>query len=234
MKQCSKCQKNKNFEQFYKSSASKDGHSRYCKNCQNEYTRNKRGSIKRYNKRSYVSETHKECTQCKKIKTFDEFAKNSGVASGWHSWCKQCMSDRVLQYRGGRVLKVLEKTDTHKQCRLCEETFDIGEFSKRKNGYRTSYCKKCISYLGHQHNIKRFGLSTDEYVIMLKNQNYLCAICKKEDSKRLCVDHDHSCCAGSYSCGKCIRGLLCSRCNKTLGMIEDNIDYLNSMIEYLL
>lgn len=234
MKQCSKCKQSKNFEQFYKSSSSKDGHSGYCKECYNEYQRKKRGSRREYNKREFISETHKQCTQCREIKTFDKFAKNSGNSSGTHSWCKQCMSDKVLENRGGRVFKILEKTDTHKQCRLCEEMFDINEFSKRKNGYRTSYCKKCIAYLGHQNNIKRFSISTDEYVNMLKNQNFLCAICKKEDSKRLSIDHDHSCCNGSYSCGRCIRGLICFRCNTALGMVSDDTAILKSMIEYLL
>ena len=69
---------------------------------------------------------------------------------------------------------------------------------------------------------------------MAKAQNYVCMICKKPDPyKRLSVDHDHSCCAGDFSCGKCIRGLLCSPCNKTLGMVNDDINLLQDMIDYL-
>jgi hypothetical protein len=83
--------------------------------------------------------------------------------------------------------------------------------------------------------LKKYGMIIDDYIDLMKKQNGVCAICKREDEsgKRLSVDHDHSCCAGVSSCGKCIRGLLCSRCNRTLGMVEDNVDYLNSMIEYL-
>ena len=35
-----------------------------------------------------------------------------------------------------------------------------------------------------------------------------------------CIDHDHSCCPESRSCGQCIRGVICSGCNTMLGCIE--------------
>ena len=34
------------------------------------------------------------------------------------------------------------------------------------------------------------------------------------------IDHDHRCCPGSESCGKCIRGILCSSCNTGLAGTE--------------
>jgi len=35
-------------------------------------------------------------------------------------------------------------------------------------------------------------------------------------------DHDHVCCSGKKSCGKCLRGLLCHGCNTKLGALENN------------
>jgi hypothetical protein len=61
-------------------------------------------------------------------------------------------------------------------------------------------------------------------------------ICKQKDTsfrKRLSVDHDHACCSGEGSCGKCIRGLLCHKCNLALGAINDDINILQKMIDYL-
>ena len=34
------------------------------------------------------------------------------------------------------------------------------------------------------------------------------------------IDHDHACCNGSRSCGQCVRGILCGRCNMSLGHLE--------------
>lgn len=45
-----------------------------------------------------------------------------------------------------------------------------------------------------------------------------CELCGSEEN--LSIDHDHACCPGSYSCGKCVRGVLCSECNSKLGVVE--------------
>jgi hypothetical protein len=45
-----------------------------------------------------------------------------------------------------------------------------------------------------------------------------------------CVDHDHTCCPGEYTCGKCVRGLLCDDCNKKL---HDSPAWHFRAIEYL-
>ena len=80
------------------------------------------------------------------------------------------------------------------------------------------------------------GLTKDSYEQLLKDQDYRCAICHTEIvylSRHLAVDHDHNCCPGMRSCGKCIRGLLCVACNAGLGQLKDNIGVLLSAIRYL-
>lgn len=45
-----------------------------------------------------------------------------------------------------------------------------------------------------------------------------CELCGETEA--LSIDHDHSCCSGSYSCGACVRGVLCTDCNSKLGVVE--------------
>ena len=56
----------------------------------------------------------------------------------------------------------------------------------------------------------------------------VCAICEKPGDgkwKKLCVDHDHK-------TGK-VRQLLCRNCNMILGQVDDNINHLEKLTEYL-
>jgi len=75
---------------------------------------------------------------------------------------------------------------------------------------------------------QRYGVSAEEWTAMFENQKGCCAICnthQKDLKKSLCVDHCHS-------TGK-VRGLLCDRCNKSIGAFEDNIQLLDNAKSYL-
>lgn len=70
------------------------------------------------------------------------------------------------------------------------------------------------------------GITEHAFNRALKRQDYACAMCLKPFGDAYPqVDHDHNCCPAdpgghAKSCGKCIRGLLCFRCNTALGYIE--------------
>jgi hypothetical protein len=69
----------------------------------------------------------------------------------------------------------------------------------------------------------------------LDEQNNTCAICKLPFSADNLpgIDHDHACCPGKNSCGKCLRSLLCSSCNFAIGALKDNVQLLEAAIAYL-
>lgn len=71
-------------------------------------------------------------------------------------------------------------------------------------------------------SIERHGITEDEYRQRVSEQGGVCAVCghPPKEGKRLEVDHDHGCCDQLRSCGVCIRGLVCHRCNSRIGMVE--------------
>lgn len=70
----------------------------------------------------------------------------------------------------------------------------------------------------------KYGLELHEYEVMFSSQGGVCAICAQppEEGKVLQVDHDHI-------TGR-IRGLLCHKCNKALGLLNEQLE---SALRYL-
>lgn len=78
----------------------------------------------------------------------------------------------------------------------------------------------------HNNSLRKYGVSGEEYESLLSYQNGVCAICgKPPEKKKLGVDHDHV--------SNRIRGLLCKRCNSTLGLVNDDVRLLDALKEYL-
>ena len=74
--------------------------------------------------------------------------------------------------------------------------------------------------------MRKFGITLEQYNQMLAEQGGTCAICHAVPGlRRLAVDHDHA--TGT------IRGLLCSECNKALGLLEDDPALLRQAADYL-
>ena len=78
---------------------------------------------------------------------------------------------------------------------------------------------------------KKYGITSDQYNEILATQGGMCAIrgCEKRPGEigrgALHVDHDHV--------TNKIRGILCSNHNTALGKVNDSIDQLQAMIDYL-
>jgi len=115
-----------------------------------------------------------------------------------------------------------------KGCVICKTT-DPSEFNKNKamrSGLQTE-CRSC-------HDLTPSRKVPEQYFLLKKKQNGLCAICHKlPRRRRLQIDHDHTCCPPNEFCDKCIRGLLCEQCNHALGLFYDNPEILQNAILYL-
>jgi len=79
--------------------------------------------------------------------------------------------------------------------------------------------------------VATYGLAPGDWEKLFVAQGGKCWICRRYKAKA--VDHDHSCCSGKTSCGRCVRGLLCGTCNGILGRWRDAIEVLLRAVEYL-
>lgn len=125
-----------------------------------------------------------------------------------------------------------------KSCSICKEVKETSAFYSNKNtrDRLSSACIPCSRVRSRAYITKhRYGLTIESYQAMLEAQDNSCAACGIEfdEVTRPNVDHDHKCCSGVKTCGKCVRGLLCSKCNSMAGAIEYNLPYLDDVLRYL-
>ena len=110
------------------------------------------------------------------------------------------------------------------RCRDCYNAYRLGRTHKLREENYEAYKARNQKY-----NLKQmYGLSVGVYEKMLEEQNGVCAICPgvNPDGTKLCVDHDHK--------NGVVRKLLCSNCNRALGLFGDNPKNLARATEYLL
>ena len=165
-----------------------------------------------------------KCSRCQKTKETSSFHK--GTNNGHSSYCKQCASEYNKE-KINRKKKRLYSDSKEMECRSCGIIKKKSEYPKGRYS-----CRRCLAYQAFVRNInKKYNISYEDYKNMHDSQGNACAICLTKE--KLLVDHDHSCCSGPVSCGKCVRALVCFRCNVSLGMVNDNVTILDSMIKYL-
>lgn len=136
-------------------------------------------------------------------------------------------------------------TDKYRSRRSSQRKVD-----RRTRGCQCGACDDCIKRIAYnaqqnewyQKNRLRLklavkGMTVEQYEKMLEAQGGVCAICGREPGEGranvLAPDHDHTCCKGSKACGKCVRGLLCLKCNVAIAMMADDPELLRKAAMYL-
>lgn len=114
----------------------------------------------------------------------------------------------------------------------CEEcrTRNREYMRKKRAGIPLEEKKRQWHSKRHYYLKYKFGITEEQYNAMLESQKFSCAICGSQQSgdkrsSRLAVDHCHE-------TGK-VRGLLCSACNKAIGLLRESAENLRSAISYL-
>lgn len=135
------------------------------------------------------------CYKCKEMKTPDDFYRAKDKKSGYFSHCKKCLYARHCH-------------------RLLTDPIYLAKHQARTKTHNTKMGR------AKSHLKRRYGISRDDYDLLLSKQGGVCALCGdglKENwrFKRFAIDHDHSHHPNNnrYGCKECIRGLLCLYCN---------------------
>ena len=122
-------------------------------------------------------------------------------------------------------------------CKVCETVKPEEDFYGRSHR-----CKPCSRQIAAETREERYpkiknrdmlalyGISLEEYYQRLEEQGGTCYLCPATPptntrKKFLCVDHDHE-------TGK-VRGLLCDKCNRGLGLLGDDADRLLRAANYI-
>lgn len=131
--------------------------------------------------------------------------------------------------QGNKALANQRTADWHNRNRERERIKD-NLYAKQ---YRAAHLDKYRANERDQ-RLMAHGISLEQFAHMVRVQENRCAICRRErQTTRWHVDHDHRCCPGVYSCGKCIRGLLCGSCNLAVGALGDSVAGLMQALQYL-
>lgn len=237
-KQCTNCEKWYPYESFANSKLSYLGKSNACPKCESAriLALNRAKGIPP-KQPSIITEEEivkRPCSRCKFIKSLDDFDVNPSGYLGHDSECSECKRRRGELYRRSkgikapRIVSILTNSSgeaTHRECSRCKEMLSVKQFNKHKLAYLGvhPYCKECSSA---RHLMGKYGMTPEDKSHMYLLQNNCCATCLEfVELVKIHVDHCHK-------TGK-VRGLLCSACNKALGLLKDNPQRCMNMAAYL-
>lgn len=164
------------------------------------------------------------CRDCDEVLSDSNWAASRRVKKDY--LCTPCASARQKNRKASDPDHAAKLREYHKSYSAEYRTTD-----KRKNyeaSYRVKHAAKRKVQMREWRLKKVFGLSVEEFDSMLQNQNGTCAICHTPEPTGVGnwhVDHCHT-------TGR-IRGLLCSKCNHVLGLVNDDRSTLLSAINYL-
>lgn len=122
---------------------------------------------------------------------------------------------------------------------LQKQAIDLEDVKAKRKAYNKAwrlanpgYEKQWVAKNPDKKHAKRikwlYGITLEDYNTMFVNQKGCCAICSKhrnEQKRNLSVDHCHK--------TNTVRQLLCDLCNRAIGYMKEDVNLLESAIEYL-
>ncbi len=153
---------------------------------------------------------HKQCNQCRELKSPEEFYRHPGTKDRRESKCKVCRA-------------------AHYQINKAYHAAYYRANKERAAAAKAEYRRRHRDDINARRRMRKYNLTSEQFAQLHVRQADLCAICSQpETNKRasvLSVDHDH---ATGF-----VRGLLCSHCNHAIGKLRDSPELLERAADYL-
>lgn len=230
-KKCRDCGEEKDKSEF-------DPKSPACKECRNARFRKYYADRTAGIENPKTDPIKKQCSKCGKEKPVTDFHRAVRYRLGVTGQCRDCKREYTSQHEK-HIAQGPKPIRGSKVCPKCLIEKKFSQFSccpSKKDG-RSSRCKECRrsyervearpgdEYRRSKENYlwSRYKLKLEDFQRMLAVQGSACGICGIE-MQRPFVDHCHV-------TGK-IRGLLCCKCNTSLGNIEVS-GFLHNSRRYL-
>jgi hypothetical protein len=149
---------------------------------------------------------------CGLTKPFTEFYRNEWL-------CKVCSKARAVAYKR-----------TNPEWNRAEAKLYRERYPEKNKAQRQASAKRNVGTRRAYRLKNTYGMTVEQYESMLDEQDGRCAICRSDRpggprTPIFTVDHDHD-------TGR-VRGLLCSSCNRALGLLRDDPEVLRLAIGYL-
>lgn len=160
--------------------------------------------------------------------------RSGGIVPSGYKRCSNPDCESPIQPTSAFSADKRRRSGLRSKCKTCS----AADWSRHAEGYVERYASDPA--IAKSRNATRYtdspkshhGLTGEQYRELLVRQSGKCAICHRAfdltSGKSLTphVDHDHACCNGPTSCGRCVRALLCARCNTFLGVVQDRVEIL--------
>lgn len=245
-KTCRVCDGHKPLADFYRQSNGRPA--AWCKDCTKARMRAIREPHLVMAPKLPRDESGKICPRCRTYKVLAQFERPKAKVEG--TYCRPCEQARnreakrrnaeaIKRRRAELYARPVDQSEV-RRCPRCEQNKPRADFPASG---KAGYCRPCRAAYGRDRNRKqrdqqredRYGYTPEQFATLLAKQGGGCSICgttqvtngrwRSSEASDLHVDHDHA--TGH------VRGLLCNRCNMTLGLMDDDPNRLIRAAEYL-
>jgi endogenous inhibitor of DNA gyrase (YacG/DUF329 family) len=149
------------------------------------------------------------------------------ITGGAHKFCsRKCGCRNWNKNNKEHVAEYRNRTADRRNLRQRERYATDEDYRLSTISDVKAYCKRNPNR-HKKENMKKFGLSIDDYFRILEYQKWKCPICgiSIDGGKSTHIDHDHA--------TNKFRGIICESCNLGIGKFYDNPNTLIMAAEYL-